>query len=47
MDKLVSFTHLLGACEEVDEVVGGASSMGVDRIGEVGDRAVKDRHFYK
>ena len=29
----------LGAGEEVDEVVGGASGMGVDGIGEVGDRA--------
>ena len=28
----------LGAGEEV-EVAGGTSSMGVDRIGEVGDRA--------
>ena len=25
--------------EEVDEVAGGASGMGVDRISEVGDRA--------
>ena len=30
----------LGAGEEV-EVAGGTSSMGVDRIGEVGDRASK------
>ena len=29
----------LGAGEEVDEGAGGASSMGADRIGEVGDRA--------
>ena len=29
----------LGAGEEVDEVVGGASGIGVDRIGEVGNRA--------
>ena len=31
----------LGAGEEVDEVTGGAASMGVDGIGEVGDRAVE------
>jgi hypothetical protein len=29
----------LGAGEEVDVVAGGASGMGVDGIGEVGDRA--------
>ena len=29
----------LGAAEEVDELAGGASGMGVDGIGEVGDRA--------
>ena len=29
----------LGACEEVDEVAGGASGIGVDGIGEVGDQA--------
>ena len=29
----------LGAGEEVDEVAGGARAMGVDRIGEVSDRA--------
>ena len=29
----------LGAGEEVDEVAGGASGMGVDGIGEVGNRA--------
>ena len=29
----------LGAGEEVDEVAGGASGMGVDRIGEVGVQA--------
>ena len=29
----------LGAGEEVDEVAGGASGMGVDGIGEFGDRA--------
>ena len=36
-------THIegitLGASEEVDEVAGGASAMGVDKIGEVGDMA--------
>ena len=29
----------LGAGEEVDEVAGGAGGVGVDKIGEVGDRA--------
>ena len=29
----------LGAGEEVDEVAGRASGMGVDRIGEIGERA--------
>ena len=29
----------LGAGEEVDEIAGGAGGMGVDGIGEVGDRA--------
>ena len=29
----------LDAGEEVDKVAGGASGMGVDAIGEVGDRA--------
>ena len=29
----------LAAGEEVDKVAGGASGMGADRIGEVGDRA--------
>ena len=29
----------LGAGEEADEVAGGASGLGVDRIGEVGNRA--------
>ena len=29
----------VGAGEEVDEVAGGAFSMSMDRIGEVGDRA--------
>ena len=40
---LVPLTNIegitLGASEEVDEVSGGASGMGVDGIGEVGDRA--------
>ena len=43
VDKLFSFSHIdgitLGAGEEVDEVGGGASDMGVDRISEVDDRA--------
>ena len=44
MDRLFfSFSHIegntLGAGEELDEVAGGSSGMGVDRIGEVGDRA--------
>ena len=44
MDRLFfSVAHIegitLGAGEEVDEVAGGASGMGVDRIGEVGDQA--------
>jgi hypothetical protein len=30
--------NLLSAGEEVDEIAGGASGMGVDRIGEGGDR---------
>ena len=38
-----SFSHIQGitldAGEKVDEVAGGASGMGVDGIGEVGDRA--------
>ena len=41
VDKLFfCFIHIitLGTGEEVDEVAGGASSMSVDRIGEVGDR---------
>ena len=37
-----SLSHIegitLGEGEEADEVDGGASGMGVDRIGEVGDR---------
>jgi hypothetical protein len=40
---IFSLAHLegitLGAGEEVDEVVGGASGMGVDGIGKVGDWA--------
>ena len=40
---IFSLAHIegitLGAGEEVDEVAGGASGMGVDRIGEVGDQA--------
>ena len=43
VDKLIRFIHIesftLGAGEEVDEVCGGASGMGVDMIGEVGGRA--------
>ena len=39
---IFSFAHMegitLGAGEEVDEVAGGASGMGVDRIGKTGDR---------
>ena len=40
---IFSLTHIegitLGAGEEVDEVAGGASGMGMDGIGEVGNRA--------
>ena len=40
---IFNLTHIegitLGAGEEVGEVAGGASGMGVDRIAEVGDRA--------
>ena len=32
----------LGASEEVDEGAGGASGIGVDRIGEVGERQVAE-----
>ena len=39
---IFSLTHIegitLGAGEEVDEVAGGASGMGVDGRGEIGDR---------
>ena len=42
-----SLAHIVGitlsAGEELDEVAGGAGGMGVDGIGEVGDRARKDR----
>jgi hypothetical protein len=42
---IFSLTHIegmtLGAGEEVDEVAGGESGMGVDRIGEVDDRAIE------
>ena len=42
-----SFSHIegttQGAGEEVDEVARGASSMGVDKIGEVGDRASEEQ----
>ena len=43
VDRLIfSFPHIEGitldAGEEVDEVAGGANGMGVDRIGEVGER---------
>jgi hypothetical protein len=37
-----SLSHIgntMGVSEEVDEVAGGASGMGVDRICEIGDRA--------
>ena len=44
---VLSLSHIegitLGADEEVDEVAGGANIMGLDRIGEVGNRARKDR----
>ena len=40
---IFSLAHIegitLGAGKEVDEVAGGASGMGVVRIGKVGDRA--------
>ena len=43
VQTVFSLSHIegitLSAGEEVDEVAGGASSMGVDRIGEVGNRA--------
>ena len=42
IQTVFSFSHIegitLGSVEEVDEVAGGASCMGVDRVGEVGDR---------
>ena len=34
-----SFSHIEGAGEEVDKVAGGAIGVGVDRIGEIGNRA--------
>ena len=40
---IFSLVHIegitLGAGEEVDEVTGGVSGMGVEGIGDVGDRA--------
>ena len=43
VDRLFLVSHIegitLGAGEEVDDVAGGASGMGVDRIGETSDRA--------
>ena len=36
---IFSFTHIEGISLGVGEVAGGASSMGLDGIGEVGDRA--------
>ena len=43
IQTVFGFTHIegitLGAGEEVDKVAGGASGMGIDRIGEVRDRA--------
>ena len=40
---IFSLAHIegitLGTGEEVDEVAGGADGMGVDGIGEIGDRA--------
>ena len=42
-ETVFSPTHIegitLGADEEVDEVAEGSSGMGVERIGEIGDRA--------
>ena len=42
---IFSLSHIEGitleAGEEVDDVAGGASGMGVDGIGEVGDRTSK------
>ena len=40
--NVLNFLHIGGITlvkEEVDEIAGGASDMGVDRICEVGDRA--------
>ena len=43
IQTISSLAHIqgitLGAGEEVDEVAGGADGMGVDGIGELGDRA--------
>ena len=38
MDKLFLFSPTKKAGDEVDEVAEGARGMGVDRIGEVGER---------
>ena len=38
---VLTFPYTLGAGEEVYEVAGEASGMGVDRIGEVGDRVIE------
>ena len=48
MDKTIFSLHhiegiTLDAGEQVDEVAGGASSMGVVGIGEIGDRAREGR----
>ena len=45
MAKLFLFSEdiTLGADEKIDELAGGASGMGVDRIGEVVTWLVKDR----
>ena len=43
-----SFIHIgitLGAGEEVDKFAGRESGVGVDRIGEVGNRAVWNRFY--
>ena len=44
---IFGFTHIEGimlvAGKEVDQVAGGASGMGVDRINEVGDRASEEQ----
>ena len=47
MLTISSLAHIegitLSAGEEVDEVTGGASGMGVEKIDEVGNQLVKDR----